>query len=151
MKLKVGGNGSSIDGHDRYGPRNSALSNDEGPGDMNFSSMSSTGSGSSNSHQLSYSKMLQDFKSAIGRRQTPRHLSLLSRFLMGFIALTIILSSVDYSMRLKYLSHVDDIADLMILSESRNIKLTQLQMNIRSYINIANGLEFQSYTSKNLN
>lgn len=67
--------------------------------------------------------MLQDFKGAISRRETPRHLIVLSRFLIIIIIMTILVSSVDYHFKLKYVDDTTDIAKLMVAVESRNLKL----------------------------
>lgn len=74
----------------------------------------------------------------------------MSKVLIGFFFLTIILSSIDYVFKMSFLTSSREVTTKLIYSESRNIKLIQLFQNIRSYLNIANGIEFGSYSDDGL-
>ena len=57
---------------------------------------------------------------------------------------------MDYSLKISYLTDVSQISSLMVNSESRTAKTLQLQLNLRSLINIANGIEFSQYIDSSL-
>lgn len=117
---------------------------------LNISSMSSASSRSSQSSKVSYSTVIQEFKNAIGQRSTPRHLKKLNWILIFIVIMTITCSSIDYSLKLGYLESETAITDLLVHSQSRSVRFVQLMQNIRSFINIANNLEFSQYSDPKL-
>lgn len=99
---------------------------------------------------LNYTKMIQDFKNAIGKRETPVHLILLSRMLILIILITIGLSAASFSLQLKFVKDSLNIGQQLVSVESRNSQLIQLAINVRSFSNIANGIEFATYNDTTL-
>lgn len=131
-----------------YKPHQSAFQSlNEG---LELSSMSSTGSGSSNNSHATYNKMLQDFKQAISKRKTPRHLKLMSQFLILSFLVSIILTGIDFDFKMKFITESNDITDKQALNEAREVVLIEITQNIRSFINIANHLEFETYYGEGL-
>jgi hypothetical protein len=94
--------------------------------------------------------MIQDFKAIITRRDTPRHLVLLGRVLALVIVLSIVLSIVMFSQQLNFIDVALSVSSHKLLSESRLIKYIQLVMNVRSFADIANSLEFDAYSDPSL-
>lgn len=92
-----------------------------------------------------YNKLLEDFKSAISKRKMPKNLVFLSRFLFMLITTTIIISSVDYSFKTSFLSQSYEITLKLVMNESKTIRFIEVLQNMRSLLNIANGLEFDYY------
>lgn len=115
--------------------------------DMN--SVSSASSGTNN--KVSYNNVVQEFKSAIGQRNTPWNLRKLDFFLILILVISLTCSSVDYSLKLTYMDYESRITELLVSSQSKSVKFVQLFQNIRSIINIANGIEFDHYYDKTLN
>lgn len=62
----------------------------------------------------------------------------------------IISSGVDYSLKLSYLDAETEITKLLVHSQSRSVRFVQLFQNIRSLVNVANGLEFDKYWDNSL-
>lgn len=75
-------------------------------GDLNTgsASISSTASGHSRSTgtSLTFSKVIQDFKNSISRRQTPKHLVRMGRLLGLVILATIAISIIDFDQKMTY-------------------------------------------------
>lgn len=116
---------------------------------LDMNSVSSSAS-SSKFGKVSYSNVVQEFKSAIGQRNTPWNLRKLNFILIAILALSLICSSVDYSLKLSYMDYESRITELLVSSQSRSVKFTQIVQNIRSMLNIANGIEFARYADKSL-
>ncbi|TNV87947.1 hypothetical protein FGO68_gene15621 [Halteria grandinella] len=115
-------------------------------------SISSTASGHSRSTgtSITMSKVIQEFKNSISRRQTPRHLIKMGRLLGLVIIATIAISCVDFNQKLLYVAESEDLCDVLSHSHQRHTQLIQLFMNIRSYVNLANSFEDKEYQSQNL-
>ena len=65
--------------------------------------------------------------------------------------LTVILSSVYYALTTQLISMLSMQNDINLMSEERTLKIVQLASNVRSYINLANNLEFERYDGIALN
>jgi hypothetical protein len=76
---------------------------------------------------------------------------ILNRILIGFLMLTVILSSVYYALTTQLISMLSMQNDINLMSEERTLKIVQLASNVRSYINLANNLEFERYDGIALN
>ncbi len=61
------------------------------------------------------------------------------------LIVTIILSSLDFSIHKNQLTEMEVENKQNLYSEQRTLKVALLASNIRSYINVANGLEFDNY------
>ena len=103
--------------------------------------MSSTQSGSA----VSFNRIIKDFKKALGERKTPRNLVYLNRIMKLILLTTIILSGIDFGMHKLQVTDFGKENEHNLRSESRRLKEVQLASNVRSFINVANGLEFDRY------
>lgn len=92
----------------------------------------------SSSINSSDNKMIQDFKAAICKRDTPRHLVMLGRILALVIVFSMVLSVIMFSAQLQFITNSSMVSNRLLLSETRLIKYIQLTLNIRSFANIAN-------------
>ncbi len=70
---------------------------------------------------------------------------MLNRIIVSMLLLTIALSSAVFSIEQKTIKQVDLDNKHSLMSETRNIQVVQLVSNIRSLVNIANGIEFDRY------
>ncbi|TNV87875.1 hypothetical protein FGO68_gene16168 [Halteria grandinella] len=114
-------------------------------------SMSSTSSGiSSNGSKTLYTKMIQEFKNTMGKRNVPSSLKKLSWMIIIIIFLTIIISSVGYGIQLQYISQASQLTYMTVLNESRSVVLIELLIYIRSLLNIASGGEPTVYHGPSL-
>lgn len=75
---------------------------------------------------------------------------ILNRVIAALLALTILLSSVDFGLKTSYVSGLSAKTEILLMSETRNIQLIQLASNARSLIDVANGMEFTLYEGENL-
>lgn len=67
-----------------------------------------------------YFKMISDFKSSLGSRETPRYILWLSRLLAVALLLTITISSVEYRMKAQFVEEAElSIGEYLIKSEAR--------------------------------
>jgi hypothetical protein len=69
----------------------------------------------------------------------------LNRIIIFVILVTIVLSSIDYGLLMNESNEVYEENVDNLMSETRQLKIVQLSSNVRSFINIANGLEFDRY------
>jgi len=90
-----------------HGPVNDASDIASSNDRLELSSMSSTGSESGSTNNQTYSKIIQDFKNEISKRETPRHLVMLSRLLLLILLLTIAISSIDYHFKQQFLNEAE--------------------------------------------
>ena len=63
---------------------------------------------------------------------------------------SISLSSVDFASLNTKVDNINTECEHNLKSENRILKLVQLSSNVRSFVNIANGLEFERYESEDL-
>jgi hypothetical protein len=56
-----------------------------------------------------------------------------------------VLSGVDFAIHKSHLSQMELENKHNLFSEQRTLKVAMLASNVRSYINVANGLEFENY------
>lgn len=75
----------------------------------------------------------------------PPHLVKLNIVLFMLISITVVLSGIDYSLKLQYVSNEKAITDMLVHSEIRTGRFVQLCQTIRSLIDVANGLEYNEY------
>ena len=89
---------------------------------------------------------MQDFKASIARRETPKNIILLSR-LLGLVSLfLIILTSLEYSFKLKFIEESNIMATYLMTSERRTTKFIETAINLRTFIDVSNGIEYPTYT-----
>lgn len=88
---------------------------------------------------------MQDFKASIARRETPKNIILLSRLLLLVSIFLILLTSLEYSMKLNFIDESSIMADYLTTSERRTTKFIETAINIRSFIDVSNGIEFPTY------
>ena len=106
-----------------------------------LSSMSSTASGT-----YTYNKIIQDFKKALGERKTPRILIYLNRILLLLFILVITLASFDYVTFMNHLDHSINSNFQILTVQKRLLLYISLHSNFRSMVNVANGIEFNTYS-----
>jgi hypothetical protein len=70
--------------------------------------------------------LLEDFKGAISKRRTPKNLIFLGRFLFLLIFTTIVISIVDYALKVDFLVESRDVAHKLVMNEARNIRMVEL-------------------------
>jgi hypothetical protein len=105
--------------------------------------MSSVSSATSNS--MSFNKIIKDFKRTLTERKTPRNLLYLNRVMTFIFIVSIILSSIDIGILTSATKELNTQTEVTLRTEKRNILLVELASNVRSLINVANGLEFDRY------
>jgi len=62
--------------------------------------------------------------------------------------LLILLTSSEYSLKLSFIDESSIMADYLITSERRTIKFIETAINIRSFIDVSNGIEHPTYTGE---
>jgi len=148
------GNGGEIDGNSP-GESKDQINDPNIASEEGFGSMSNPGGSGSMSSMSSantaFNRSVKDFKKQLGERSTPRNLLILNRILIGFLMLTVILSSIYYALTTELISMLSMQNDINLMSEERTLKIVQLASNVRSYINLANNLEFERYDGIALN
>ncbi|TNV87908.1 hypothetical protein FGO68_gene2105 [Halteria grandinella] len=115
-----------------------------------FSMSSTSSTTSSNGKKLMYTKLIQDFKNTIGKRDIPAALLKLSRLLILFFFATITISSIAYGIQLLYIDEAAQLTNQLVISESRNIKLIELLFYVRSFLNVASDIEYNVYNGESL-
>lgn len=107
--------------------------------------MSASSMSSATSNSVAFNRVIKDFKKALGERRTPKGLIFLNRMIGLILIISLILSSVDFSLLKTDINSLNDQGSLSINSEIRTLKIVLLASNVRSLINIANDFEFDSY------
>jgi hypothetical protein len=102
------------------------------------------------SNALAFNNVIKDFKKALGDRKTPKNILILNRIMIGILLLTIILTGADYGILLTEVSDIQEASQHNLYSESRSLLEIQLASNVRSFINVANNLEFDNYDGPTL-
>lgn len=67
--------------------------------------------------------MVQDFKAAISKRETPLHLKVLSRMLILIILVTIALSATAFNFQIQFVAESENFGDQMMNLEYRKSQL----------------------------
>lgn len=93
------------------------------------------------SNLSSFKKMIQDFKKALGERKTPWDLIILNRIIIVFSLLALILTSTEFVFKRKLVDSIRHGNDHMLYSNMRLVYLVQISSNIRSLVDVANGIE----------
>ncbi|TNV87853.1 hypothetical protein FGO68_gene5771 [Halteria grandinella] len=117
-------------------------------GHADNNSMSSVSS--SQSQGFTFNRVIKDFKKALSERKTPQNLIMLNRIIILVLFIIVILSSVQYALLRDDTTKIESQNLDNLMSETRQLKLIQLSSNLRSYVNIANGLEFDRYEGTSL-
>jgi hypothetical protein len=110
--------------------------------------MSSVSSATSNS--MSFNKVIKDFKKTLTERKTPKNLIYLNRIMVIIFFITITLSGINYGIISSTVTVLNRQSERTMITEKRNLGLVQLTSNVRSLINVANGLEFDRYDGQTL-
>jgi hypothetical protein len=110
--------------------------------------MSSVSSATSNS--MSFNKVIKDFKKTLTERKTPKNLIYLNRIMVIIFFITITLSGINYGIVSSTVTILNRQSERTMITEKRNLGLVQLTSNVRSLINVANGLEFDRYDGQTL-
>lgn len=98
-----------------------------------------------------YYKMISDFKSSLGSRQTPRYIQRLSSLLTLVLICTIALTSIEYKLKESFVNDTEiNIGEYLVKSEARFLKFIELSLDLRSIVNVANGAEFTQYEGSHL-
>lgn len=100
---------------------------------------------SATSNAMSFNNIIKDFKKALTERQTPTQLIILNRVIFLILLATIALTSIIFVLDRNTITALSLDNYHSLNAESRMIQIVQLTSNIRSYINIANNLEFDQY------
>jgi hypothetical protein len=95
--------------------------------------------------------MLRDFKNKINEQKTPKVLIVLNVLIIVLILASIGLSAVDFQIIETEVDTVAATNQQYMYSEKRNLKFIELATNVRSFINVANDLEFNEFDIERLN
>ncbi len=117
---------------------------------LNHRSLSSTSGGDSNSSQ-SLDTIIRDFKSHINERQTPQSLHILNRLIIFILLVTMMLTCVHFSNMEIDIDNFRGESEHNLKSERRTLELVELASNVRSMINVGNGIGFNLYEIESLN
>lgn len=118
--------------------------------ESNGENIMSMASSQISSISVQQNSIIKDFKHTLGDRVVPRSLTILDRLIMCIMAVILTLSIVDISILENEVSKLINEADYLLMEERRMIEIVQIASNFRSYINVANGLEFDEYEIENL-
>jgi len=114
---------------------------------MDQMSVANSSVSSATSNAMSFNNIIKDFKKALTERQTPTQLIILNRVIFLILLATISLTSIIFVLDRNVIETISLDNYHSLNAESRTIQIVQLTSNIRSYINIANNLEFDEYES----
>jgi hypothetical protein len=99
---------------------------------------------------MSFNKVIKDFKKTLTERKTPKNLIYLNRIMVIIFLITITLSGINYGIISSAVNILNRQSQRTMITEKRNLGLVQLTSNVRSLINVANGLEFDRYDGHTL-
>jgi hypothetical protein len=99
---------------------------------------------------MNFNRVVKDFKKSLGERKTPRNIIYLNRITVLIIFITITLSSIDFSSVFSASQSLQDETYINMMTEERSLSIVNLATNVRSFVNIANGLEFDEYIDTDL-
>ena len=74
----------------------------------------------------------------------------LNRITVLIVLITITLSSIDFTTVWKNTDFYIDETQINLMIKERSLGIIQLTTNVRSLVNIANGLEFDTYSDPDL-
>lgn len=108
-------------------------------GSIDVAIMSSISSTSSSSATLN--NMIKNLKSSLSEKQIPGSIILLNKMICFFLIVMIILQSTDFALVSKGINMIrkENLHDFN--SEIRTLSIVLIASNVRSLINIGNGLE----------
>lgn len=115
---------------------------------MDMSSTSST-QGMLTSTNTFY-RIIRDFKKVLGERKTPKNLIYLNWTLIVIFSLSIVLSSIEYSLKQSLFEDILGEFKHNFYSQIRTIKLIFIASNLRSMVNVANNQEPNAYEGEGL-
>lgn len=68
---------------------------------------------------------------------------------MAIIIMTlVVLSSIEYKVKESFINQGGNLGDQLVMSEKRTIKMIEMAIHVRSFINVANNIEFQTYPNQ---
>lgn len=112
---------------------------------MDQMSVANSSVSSATSNAMSFNNIIKDFKKALTERQTPTQLMILNRVIFLILLATIALTSIIFVLDRNVITAINLDNNHSLNAESRTIQIVQLTSNIRSFINIANNIEFDEY------
>ncbi len=104
----------------------------------------------SSTTSMAFNRVVKDFKKSLGERSTPLNLVYLNRITILIIAITITLSSIDFGQLWNTSTSLLKETTINLQTEERSLGIIKLATNVRSFVNIANGLEFDTYSDPDL-
>lgn len=100
--------------------------------------LSSVSSMSSTNSDNSFTKMIKDFKKALGVRKTPGKLMYLNRMIILINLITILFTIIEYYFKIMVTHGIAHEGKHSLGTATRNIYFILLASNIRTLINVAN-------------
>jgi hypothetical protein len=113
--------------------------------------MGSFSSTSGSSASSSTEGIIRDFKRKINERNTPTALLFLNRLIVIIIFGIMLLTLLDFSFLSEEVSSLGAELEHNLYSERRSLEFVELASNVRSFINLANQIEFDKYDIHELN
>ena len=118
--------------------------------DIDMQSLSSSNHSRGSNGATEFDKIIKDFKKVLGERKTPATLLKLNRTITGILLATIALSAIDFIFKGYLIGEYEHGNDHYLHEETRYVTIVHLSTNIRSLVNIANGVEDNYYNGDNL-
>ena len=104
----------------------------------------------SSTASMAFNRVVKDFKKSLGERSTPLNIVYLNRITILIIAITITLSSIGFGQLWSTSTSLLKETTINLQTEERSLGIIKLATNVRSFVNIANGLEFDTYSDPDL-
>lgn len=112
--------------------------------------LASVSSAASSTTSMGFNRAVKDFKKSLSERTMPMNLVYLNRITFLIVFITMTLSSIDYATLWNNTDILIDETNINLMVEERSLFIIQLANNVRSYVNIANGVEFDAYSDPDL-
>lgn len=90
-------------------------------------------------------RAIHKFKQSFDRREAPKSLKKLNLIISALLLAILSLALADYLIKESFMEDAAQLSEILVRSETRTLHLIELEIHVRSLLDVANDLEFKSY------
>jgi len=102
-------------------------------------------SSTATSQEAAFNRAIQECKQSFDRREPPKSIKKLNLIISALLLAILSLALADYLIKDGFMMDAAQLSEELVQSESRTLHLIELEIHVRSLLDVANDLEYKGY------
>ena len=102
-------------------------------------------SSTATTQEAAFTRAIQEYKQSFDRREAPKSIKKLNLIISALLLAILSLALADYLIKDKFMADAAQLSEVLVQSESHTLHLIELEIHVRSLLDVANDLEFKGY------